>query len=132
MNQTERERLLAEIAALREPMLRKTFYAILWTKTDTNPDALLPGLPEHLRFMLDLEERGVLVSSGPLFEEDGSASLHGLSIVRAASYDEARAVAASEPYVRKGIRSFQLWGWELNEGRIDISVRLGTGTYEFR
>ncbi len=132
MNETERAELEAEIAALRGPMLRKTLYAILWSKLATDPDALVPGLPEHLRFMLDLEERGVLLASGPLFEEDGSPSLHGLSIVRAASYEEARTIAASEPYVRKGLRAFRLWSWELNEGRFDVSIRLGTGTYEFR
>jgi uncharacterized protein YciI len=132
LTESERTQLSAEIASLRAPMLRKQLWVILWNRmADTSEDDFNRVLPEHLRFMLKLEEDGILVLSGPLFEPDATPSAQALTVVRGASYDEVRSLAESEPFVIRGLRSFRLWSWELNEGRLDVSLRLGTGTYSF-
>jgi uncharacterized protein YciI len=131
MNDDERASLKAEIAALHGPMLHKRLFVITWTKTaGSDPDEVLRTFPAHLRWQLDLEERGVLFGSGPLFEEAGEQSPNGMTIVRAASAAQARALAETEPYVERGLRSFTIRGWDLNEGSLHVRVRFGTGTFE--
>src|SRR5690242_20954541 len=67
-------------------MWRKKFYVVLW---DGNGADLKPHLVEHLEYMIGLERAGKLFASGPL---DFGASSDGLTILRAASADEARAL----------------------------------------
>jgi len=43
-----------------------------------------------------------------------------------------RAVAAGDPFVRAGLRTFAVYRWRLNEGCVGVRLSLGTGTYEWR
>jgi len=35
-------------------------------------------------------------------------------VLRAASFEEAKQIAADDPFVREGVRSFQVRSWELS------------------
>jgi uncharacterized protein YciI len=79
-------------------MLGKKLFAVLWR---ANADAELGhGLREHLEYMSELERRGVLFASGPLSGKPGD----GLSILRAATIEDVRAIAEPDPFVTKGLR----------------------------
>ncbi len=86
------------IRQLTQGMLRKKLYVIL-SKGGASPDRLKDTLPAHLEFMIDLEKKGILFASGPL---DGGARGDGLTIVRAASLEEAKQVAAARSVRRAG------------------------------
>ena len=68
--------------------------------------------------MIGLEKQGILFASGPLAEADGKTRGDGLTILRAASAEEARAIAEADPFVVNGLRSFELREWTVMEGSL--------------
>ena len=105
-------------------MLGKKLYAVI---SHANKGADLgPVLREHLEYMIVLEKQGVLFASGPLSGTPGD----GLTILRAANLDAARAIAERDPFVTKGLRSFDLREWTLMEGSIGLTINCSDRSIE--
>jgi uncharacterized protein YciI len=127
MNTTLKERL----QRLRAPQLKKRLYIALWINDPTaTRDEHLQVLPEHLEFLLGLEQQGVLFASGPLSVNEGETGIFsGMTILRAESFEMAKAIVENEPFVVRGLRTYKLLAWELNEGSFSVTLSLGTGTF---
>lgn len=97
-------------------MLGKTLYVVIWQGRDGVD--IGPTLQEHLEFMIGLEKRGVLFASGPLSGISGD----GLTILRASSIEGARAIAEQDPFIVKGLRTFDLREWTMMEGSIGLTI----------
>jgi hypothetical protein len=123
MNEDER------IAQLMQKMLRRKLYVLL-SKPLVAPEKLKPLLPAHLEYMISLEKRGLVFASGPLAEGEGPPSGHGLTILRAADAQEARALAEADPFFANGLRSFELKEWTIMEGTLGLRVNLSDQTIE--
>ena len=117
------------IAALTQKMLRRKFYAVL-SQPSSTPERLKALLPAHLEYMIGLEKSGVLFASGPLSDGAGPPSGAGLTILRAATAEEARAVAEADPFVRSGLRTFELKEWTIMEGTLGLRVNLSDQSVE--
>ncbi|MGA2816425.1 MAG: YciI family protein [Xanthobacteraceae bacterium] len=117
------------IAELTQKMLRRKFYAVLSQPSET-PEKLKALLPAHLEYMIGLEKRGVLFASGPLADGEGPPSGAGLTILRAASALEARALAEADPFVANGLRTFELKEWTIMEGTLGLRVNLSDQSVE--
>jgi len=117
------------IAELTQNMLRRKFFAVLSQPSPT-PEKLKALLPAHLEYMIELEKRGVLFASGPLSDGAGPPSGAGLTILRAASAAEARALAEADPFVRSGLRTFELKEWTIMEGTLGLRVNLSDQSVE--
>jgi uncharacterized protein len=87
---------------------------------------------EHIGWLLALERDEVLFLSGPLLSGPGTGPGSGVTVLRAADEEAARQIAAADPFVRAGLRRFEVYRWRLNEGSVSVRVSLGTGTYEWR
>ncbi|HSH77467.1 MAG TPA: YciI family protein [Herpetosiphonaceae bacterium] len=77
-----------------------------------------PHLPDHLRYLQQLEADGLLVLFDPFTDRSG-----GMIVVRAPSLGDARTVAEAGPLVRQGVDTYDLREWSLtgdNPGRIII------------
>jgi len=111
------------IAALTQKMLRKKLYVVL-SKPLVSPEKLLPFLAAHLDYMISLEKRGVVFASGPLADGEGRATGHGLTVLRAANAQEARAAAEADPFFANGLRTFELKEWTVMEGSLGLRVNL--------
>lgn len=102
-------------------MLRQT----LWVVT-TRP-ARGPGiqdmLPAHLDYQIALERGGQLFGAGPIFEDGGTVPTGGMIILRAADEAAARDLADADPFHAKGLRSYTLHRWMLNEGAMTFTIR---------
>lgn len=109
-------------ALLAQMMQRELF--VVFSEPNAEPARLRPHLEAHLEFMIELEGAGMLFASGPLFSADGTMTGQGITVLRAASFEEARTIAERDPFVREGLRTFSIKRWTINEGRIDLSVRL--------
>jgi uncharacterized protein YciI len=72
--------------------------------------------------MIGLERLGVLFASGPLTGAAGTPAGDGLTILRAASIDEARRIAATDPFVVNGLRTFDVREWTVMEGSLGLKV----------
>jgi len=80
-------------------------------------------LPAHLEYQVQMEREGKLFGAGPFFEEGNETPSGGLIILRASSYDEARALADADPFHAAGLRSYTIQKWMMNEGGLKLSVR---------
>jgi uncharacterized protein len=86
---------------------------------------------EHVSWLLGLERRDVLLASGPLLSGPGTGPGSGVTIIRAPDEETARQIADGDPFVRHGLRTFELYRWRLNEGSVGVRISLGTGTYDW-
>ncbi|MDT7760970.1 MAG: uncharacterized protein QOC63_390 [Mycobacterium sp.] len=80
----------------------------------------------HLKYLFSLEERGILLGSGPL--DLDSERIEGMCIVRAATREDAEAIAAEEPYATSGWRENTVRAWQLNEGLLVSAVQAITSS----
>ena len=93
-----------------------------------DPEALKAVLPDHLAYQRELEENGTLVLAGPQSDDTGDQMQgRGLIVYRAASMDDARALAEADPMHATGTRRFELRKWLVNEGSLNLNVGLSTG-----
>lgn len=84
-----------------------TCFVIILNKVEgreATPDLVARHI-EHLR---RLDDQGKLVLAGPFEDYPG-----GMVIVRADSLDSARCIAASDPFVIEGVRTFEIRTWLL-------------------
>jgi hypothetical protein len=102
-------------------MLRKKLYVVL-SRGAATAEQIGAVLPQHLEYMIGLEKQGVLFASGPLTAAAGAPAGDGLTILRAASADEARAIASTDPFVVGKLRSFEVREWTLMEGSFGVKV----------
>jgi uncharacterized protein len=113
-------------------LLARDYWLILSTAAEgTDASAIDALVPEHVAWLLELERDGVLFVSGPLLSGPGVGPGSGVTVVRAADEEAARLVAAGDPFVRAGLRTFEVYRWRVNEGTVSVRVSLGTGTYEW-
>jgi uncharacterized protein YciI len=110
------------IAALTARMLKKKLYDVLSMPLDGGGDKLPMHQPAHLEYMIANEKKGIVFASGPLSEADGTQRGRGLTVLRAASVEEARAIAAQDPFVINGVRTFELREWTVMEGSFGVTV----------
>jgi uncharacterized protein YciI len=90
---------------------------------------MLSFVADHLRYMNDLEDRGLLFASGPFVQEGGVVG-DGLTILNTSDEAEARRLMENEPLTKRGVRSFELRKWELREGMIPIRLYLSRRTFD--
>ena len=97
----------------------------------TTADAINDLVPEHVAWLLGLEEQDVLFVSGPLLSGPDVGPGSGISVLRTDDEAEARRIAEQDPFVKAGLRTFEVYRWRLNEGSVSVRVSLGTGRYEW-
>ena len=92
------------------------------------PEAAKASLPAHLEYQRRMEEAGNLVLAGPMSDPSGDDMMgEGMIIYRAATLDDARAMAKADPMHASGARSFEIRKWLVNEGSLNLGVGLSTG-----
>jgi uncharacterized protein YciI len=114
-------------------LLGRDYWLVTSTpRPDTTTDEIAALAPRHVAWLLELEESGVVLASGPLTSGPGVRSGSGVTVLRAPDEQSASLIAAQDPFVVAGLRTFVIQGWRLNEGSISIRVSLGTGAFEWR
>ncbi len=114
-------------------LLARDYWLILSTPAPgTDQAAIDAHVAEHITWLLELERQDVLFASGPLLSGPGVGPGSGVTVLRVPDEDAARRIAADDPFVRAGLRTFDVHQWRLNEGSVSVRLLLGTGTYEWR
>ena len=110
-----------------QSFLNKEYYAIFTEPLGDWPDIQANHMPGHHSWLIDLEDRGILLSGGALFDpENADPSRRGarsMLIVRADSYEDAVAIAQSDPLAKGGHRSFTVKTYRVNEGSFSVTVK---------
>ena len=110
-------------------MLQKQLYVVFTSPTD-GMGPVMENIEEHLKFQVDLEQRGIMLGAGPFWADDEHTwNGEGMVIIRADSLDHAREIAATDPMHSSGARSFKVRPWLLNEGRVTVEVNFSTGRH---
>ena len=117
------------IRQLTHRMLRKKLYVIL-SKGGATADQIGAVLPQHLEYMIGLEKQGVLFASGPLTAAAGKPAGDGLTILRAESIEDARMIAATDPFVVNKLRTFEVREWTVMEGSLGLKVNFSDQSLE--
>jgi uncharacterized protein YciI len=117
-----------EVERLKARMLKRSFFVM--SRTIVEP-AKLPTLAlPHYQWIIELEKQGVVFASGPLFKRDGSAGV-GMTVFRVTDYEAAEALAASDPFCTGGAATYDLQRWQINEGRLTVTVDFSDQSYKF-
>src|SRR5206468_11741079 len=94
---------------LSKNLLGKNFYVVVARRTAPR-EKLEPLIPAHLANQVRLEKEGVMFAAGPLSKEDGTR-YGGMFVLRANSFEEARAIADADPLHKAGLRTYTLMRW---------------------
>jgi uncharacterized protein len=116
-----------DVSALLAPMIKRRLWVVLNSKKASSAE-MEPYVADHLKYMNELEERGLLWSSGP-FIEPGVLVGDGLTIFNVAEEEEVRRLMAEEPLVKRGLRSYSVRMWEIREGRISVDLNLSQSRF---
>jgi uncharacterized protein YciI len=108
-------------------VVTKNLYAVL-TTPKVGRDKIVEALPDHLAYQVSLEERGIMFAAGPLFDRDDAPARAGLIIIRANSFAEAEEIAKADPMHARGLRSYTIDRWQINEGGFTLKVKFDTRT----
>lgn len=110
-------------------MLQKQLYVVFTTPND-GMGPVMENIEEHLKFQVELEQKGIMLGAGPFWADDEHTwNGEGMVIIRADSLEHAREIAATDPMHSSGARSFTVRPWLLNEGRVTVEVNFSTGRH---
>jgi uncharacterized protein len=113
-------------------LLGRDYWLILSTPAAGTDQAAIDSCAgEHIRWLIGLEREDVLFLSGPLLSGPGTGPGSGVTVIRAADPSAAQSIAARDPFVLAGLRTFTVHRWQLNEGSVGIRISLGTATYDW-
>ncbi|WP_299470766.1 YciI family protein [uncultured Roseibium sp.] len=110
-------------------MLQKQLF-VVFTSPTNGMGPVMENIEEHLKFQVDLEQRGIMLGAGPFWADDEQTwNGEGMVIIRADSLAHAREIAETDPMHSSGARSFKVRPWLLNEGRVTVEVNFSTGKH---
>ena len=125
--------LARRVEGVQASLVREQCYICWMTPNEDAPPLAVSKQQmrlDHHDYLLDLERRGVLFGAGPFVDEKGRRHGAGMIIVRAASREEAEAIAFAEPYTKAGQRIMTLTPWQRNEGAVNLTLRFADGVLE--
>jgi uncharacterized protein YciI len=112
----------SDVHPLTQKYLGKEMYLVV-TRPVRSPE-IAKRLGDHLAHQVDLEKRGIMFAAGPLYSKGSTVPEAGMFVLRANSFEEAEAIAKSDPFHAAGLRTFTIQKWRINEGSITITVSL--------
>lgn len=113
-------------------MLRWQLYVVFSTPVN-GVGPVMDNLADHLAHQCRIEADGIMVAAGPHWTDDEQFwDGEGMFVIRAASLDEARGIAASDPMHRCGARSFRVRPWLVNEGSLSATLSFSDGKMTLR
>jgi uncharacterized protein YciI len=115
-----------EIQRLIKFNLRKRLY-VAFSFPIVPIDEIVPHIPEHLRYMTEFEDQ--LFLSGPFIEE-GQLVGEGMTVLYADSEEKAAEFMRNEPFVRRGLRRFEMKLWELREGTLSVTTKVSASSFD--
>lgn len=86
---------------------------------------MLDCMADHLDYMAQHEDKIFL--SGPL-EQAGATVAEGLTILKTTDEAEAKALMDAEPFIKKGLRRYELKLWRIQEGSLSVTISAMNGT----
>ena len=115
---------------IRARMLKKKLWVVM-SKAVKPPEELAKQVKAHLEYQIKLEKSGVMYGAGPATPPGATQAAFGLIIIRAKDEADARRIADADPMHSSGMRTYELYSWSLNEGRINVTLDFSDQTFRF-
>jgi uncharacterized protein len=114
----------------RAGLLGRDYWLVLSTPRPSATSAdIAQYVDAHVAWLLKLEAEGTVFLSGPLVSGPGTGPGSGVTVLRAATAADAAAIAGTDPFALADLRTFEVFGWRVNEGAVSVRMSLGTGSY---
>lgn len=117
---------------LSKNFLRKRLFVMLRIPSQINLAQAF--FTEHLQWVIDSENRGEIFASGP-FVANGrtpgkpGSPAGGMTMIRASTFDDAKVIADTDPYIVNDVVKYELKEWLLMEGSFNLKISFSQGTY---
>jgi uncharacterized protein YciI len=85
---------------------------------------LRPHLDSHKAWLGAVEASSELLFAGPMLDEDYRYAGSGLLVLRAGSVGAAKEIVDRDPFHAKGLRTYRIVPWQINEGSFDLHLSL--------
>lgn len=122
MNESEKQR------ELTAKMYGKKLWVAI-TRAVKPHEEVMKHIGAHLEHQIRIEKEGVMFGAGPLTGPDIERGSLGLIVIRAENEAEARKIFDADPLHASGARTYDLYQWTMNEGRINISIDLSDRSF---
>lgn len=116
-----------EASKLIDRMLAQPVYAML--RDLQRPERVKYHIADHLHWMIAREKAGQIMASGPFVTPGGVPGTSSLTIIRAASLDEAWGIGEQDPFYLHELITFRIYEWRLMEGRFNVVLDLSDRTF---
>ena len=90
-------------------------YFVCFSNPARPPAELEANLEAHKAYLNKLEREGKLLAAGPLLGDDAKYDGTGLLVYRVSQRKEAETIAQNDPFHAKGLRTYTLKPWQVNE-----------------
>jgi len=111
-------------AAQERGSLALELYVVTSTPAGS-PETVKDNLPAHLAYQNEQEALGNLAFAGPLSDESGEQMQGmGMIVYRAGSLAAAVKIADADPMHKSGARNYTIRRWLINEGSLQLNIRL--------
>jgi len=113
--------------ATAKGMLAKEFF-VVFTEPTGDLAAVEESRAEHLKYQVEIEQKGITFAAGPFSNETGDSwGGEGMIIIRAESIEAATMIAEADPMHSSGARKFRIRPWLMNEGGFNLRVTFSDG-----
>lgn len=116
----------SEVERLRAGMIQRSFFVM--SRRIIAPERLQENMLDHFQWVIGLEKQGLVFASGPVFQKDGTPGV-GMTVFRVSNFEAAEELAAGDPFCRSGAASFTIQRWQVNGGRLSVSIDFSDQTY---
>ena len=108
-------------------MLAKELF-VVFTEPAGDLAAVQEARVEHLKYQVEIEQKGIMFAAGPFSNETGDSwGGEGMIIIRAESIEAATVIAEADPMHSSGARKFRIRPWLMNEGGFNLRVTFSDG-----
>jgi uncharacterized protein YciI len=111
---------------------QKVYFACFTERGQASIEDIEAVVPEHKRWILEQEAGGRIFVAGPFLNEDFSYAASGLIVFRVDTAEEARLLAENDPMHARGLRTFRIVPWQINEGTVQMDLTWSSGTFHFK
>ncbi len=118
----------SSVHPLTHKFLGKEMYLVI-TRPVRSPE-IEKVLSDHLAHQVELERKGIMFAAGPLYPKGSLTPEAGMFVLRANSFEEAEAIAATDPLHAAGLRTYTIQKWRVNEGSITLKVNYSDQTVQ--
>ncbi len=120
--------VLAEAEKLNTGMNKEVYLYV--TEPVVPFDEVAKVLPDHMDFVHKIENQGTMIMGGQTTIEGASdAGGYGAIMIRANSFEEARRIADQDPMHKTGVRKYTLYRWNINEGELNVRLKLSDASF---